>query len=234
MMASRGLEDSRQEVAPAPVRTRAHSALSLLLVLLIGGVLLGMLGIATLARMATHGIWNQMAELATGRPLRIDTSLPTVVNKIQRLQRLETIDYTMDKIVEGDRESAILPDFLAGDKLLLVTHGEVIAGVDMSLITAANIQITGNGNSRRVEVHLPPAQILVVRLDNSKTKVYSRVTGLFVPVDPNLESEVRSKAEDQFKQGALADGILDKARQNAAASVTAMLLGLGFNQVSVK
>ena len=216
------------------VRRRPHAALSLLLVLLIVGAVLGAIGLAAFARIATHGIWDRLAEAATGRRLKIDTSLPTVVNKIQRLQRLESVDYTMDKIVEGDRESAILPDFLAGDKLLLVTHGEVIAGVDLAQLTSADVHISNAGSGgRRVEVHLPPAQIMVVRLDNSQTRVYSRVTGLFVPVDPNLESEVRSKAEDQFRQGALADGILDKARQNASASVTSMLLGLGFDQVIV-
>lgn len=201
--------------------------------ILAGGVLLGGIALATVARIATHGVWNRLAELATGRPLRIDTSLPTVVSKIQQLQRLETVDYTMDKIVEGDRQSAIFPDFLAGDKLLLVTHGEVIAGIDMSHLTSADIHISDAGG-RRIQVHLPAAQIFLVRLDNAQTRVYSRVTGLFVPVDPNLESEVRSKAEDQFRQGALADGILDKARLNAAASLTSMLLGLGFTQVSVQ
>jgi hypothetical protein len=55
-----------------------------------------------------------------------------------------------------------------------------------------------------------------------------------VEADPNLESEVRQAAEDQFTQAALADGVLDKARQNAKASVTALLRGLGFQQVEVQ
>ena len=37
----------------------------------------------------------------------------------------------MDKIVQGERQSQIFPAFLTGDKLLLITHGEVIAGVDL-------------------------------------------------------------------------------------------------------
>ena len=54
------------------------------------------------------------------------------------------------------------------------------------------------------------AQIFVTALDNSKTRVYSRTTGLLVPEDPDLESEVRAKAQEQIQQAALADGILPR------------------------
>jgi len=66
-----------------------------------------------------------------------------------------------------------------------------------------------------------------------RTRVYSRSTGLLVPTDPNLESEVRQTAEQQIAQAALDDGILEKARQNARNSVTALLYGLGFRTVDV-
>ena len=55
---------------------------------------------------------------------------PTVVKQIQQLQRLETVRYTMDKIISGERDNAYLPKFLVSDRLLLLVHGEVIAGVD--------------------------------------------------------------------------------------------------------
>ena len=185
--------------------------------------------IFSLAHEATTGLWNRVAAYATGRSLAIDTSLPTVVDKIRRLQRLETVIYSMDKIVEGDRASSILPDFLAGDKLLLVVHGEVIAGIDLSQIQPGDIQIHG----KDIKVHLPAAQVFVTSLDNTRTRVYSRTTGLLVPADPNLESEVRAQAQQQLLQAALADGVLNKASQNARTAVTTMLLGLGFQEVEV-
>ncbi|MHB1938217.1 MAG: DUF4230 domain-containing protein [Acidobacteriaceae bacterium] len=193
------------------------------------GLLLGIVGFAVFAREAKTGIWDRLAAVATGRSLSIDTSLPTVVNKIQRLQRLETVNYSLDKIVEGDRQSPVLPDFLAGDKLLLVVHGNVIAGIDLGQVKTADVQIQG----RAIQVHLPPAQIFVAALDNTKTRVYSRATGLLVPEDPNLESQVRSQAQQQIQQAALADGILATASKNACATVTSMLLGLGFDRVTV-
>jgi hypothetical protein len=85
-----------------------------------------------------------------------------------------------------------------------------------------------------VHVKLPATQILSTRIDNARTRVYSRITGLLVNTDPNLESEVRLAAEQQISQAALDDGILEKARQNGRTSVTALLYGLGFRTVQVE
>jgi len=132
--------------------------------------------------------------------------------------------------VEGERQNAYLPDFLVGDKLLLVAHGEVIAGIDLGQLKAGDVLVSGD----TVHVHLPAAQILTTRIDNVRTRVYSRTTGLLVSSDPNLESDVRRTAELQIAQAALDDGILEKVRQNARTSVTALLYGLGFRTVDVK
>jgi hypothetical protein len=194
------------------------------------GVLLGLLAMIVFSRVSQAGPWDRLASFVTGRPARFDVSSPTVVEMIQKLWRLETVEYSLDKIVEGERQSAYLPDFLAGDKLLLVAHGEVIAGVDLSQLKPADVIV----NSDSVHVRLPAAQIFSTRIDNSRTRVYSRTTGLLVASDPNLESNVRQTAEQQIAQAALDDGIVEKARQNARTSVTALLYQLGFRTVDVK
>jgi hypothetical protein len=175
-------------------------------------------------------VWNRLAGMMTGRGMRVDTSTPAVVEKIRQLSRLETVDYSIDKIVEGSRQNPYLPNFLVGDKLMLVAHGDVIAGVDLSQLQASDVAVDGS----HVRVRLPEAQVLSTRLDNAHTRVYSRSTGVLVEADPDLESEVRRAAEDQFTQAALADGLLDKAHQNARASVSALLRGLGFQRVDVE
>jgi len=161
------------------------------------------------------------------RTTHTDLTQPTVVDRIQKLQRLETVVYTMDKIVTGEKQSAIWPDFLAGDKLLLMVHGEVIAGIDFAALKPADVQLTG----KSVRVRIPPAQVLVTRLDSTKTRVYSRQTGLLVPVDPNLESQVRDAAERELQRSALADGILQKAQENARATISGLMQGMGFQEV---
>ncbi|MGA2651189.1 MAG: DUF4230 domain-containing protein [Terracidiphilus sp.] len=204
--------------------------LRVLLVTLLAGVLLGIVTIASLGHLAHAGLFNRFANFVTGRATTIDTSSPSVVEKIRQLSRLESVVYSLDKIVEGERKSAYIPDFLVGDKLILVAHGDVIAGVDLQQLKPADVSVNGDA----VHVHLPAAQVFTTRIDNGQTKVYSRITGLLVNPDINLESQVRQAAEQQMTQAALDDGILSKASTNARAAVTALLYGLGFHKVDVE
>jgi hypothetical protein len=155
---------------------------------------------------------------------------PTIVHQIQQLQRLETVSYTVDKIISGGHANAYLPNFMAGDRLLLVVHGEVIAGVNLADLQPGDVEIQG----QKVSIHLPAAEVLSTRIDSAKTRVYSRETGLFSSPDPNLESDVRAEAERELQQDALQDGILKTAATNAGSTITSMLKGFGFREVDIR
>lgn len=174
------------------------------------------------------GLLHLIGMLRGGRPL-INVDQPTVVRQIQQLQRLETVNYTMDKIISGEHANAYLPKFLAGDRLLLVVHGEVVAGINLAGLQPSDVLILGQKES----IHLPAAEVFSTRIDNARTKVYSRDTGLFSSPDPNLESEVREEAERQLQQAALQDGILKTAADNARSTISGMLRGFGFREVDI-
>jgi len=110
---------------------------------------------------------------------------------------------------------------------LMMVHGEVVAGIDFSNLKAGDVKVEG----RQVHLRLPASQIFSTRLDSAKTRVYSRQTGLLVPTDPNLETQVRQEAERQLQEAALADGILRTAQLNAASTITSLLQGLGFDKI---
>jgi hypothetical protein len=194
-------------------------------------LVLGAAAFAVFVRHATSGALGRIATLITGRATTFDTSVPVVVEKIQRLSRLETVVYSIDTVVEGDRTSPILPDVLAGDHLLLVVHGQSIAGIDLTQLKPEDVRI--DTIARSIHVTLPASQLFVTTLDNQHTRVFARSTGLLVPVDQTLESDTRAKAQDQLQQAALSDGILDAARKNARATVTTLLYSLGFQKVDV-
>jgi hypothetical protein len=200
-----------------------------LLALVLGAVALGIF-----VRQAKSGAMGRIASLITGRSTDIDASAPSVVEKIQRLNRLETVVYSLDTVVEGNKSSAVFPDLLAGDRLLMIVHGQTIAGVDMSQMKPDDVQIVESPAGREIRVVLPPSKVFVTTIDNQHTRVYARSTGLLVPQDINLESETRAKAEQVLQQAALEDGILDAASKNAKSTVTAMLEGLGFEKVEVR
>jgi hypothetical protein len=161
---------------------------------------------------------------------RIDVSRPTVVQHIQQLQRLETVVYNMEKIVSGGQDNKYLPRMLAGDRILLIVHGEVTAGVDLGALDPSQLSIDG----KAVAIHLPEASVFSTRLDNARTRVYTRETGLFSSPDPELESDVRREAERQLTQAALDGGILKAAAVNARTTLTSLLQGLGFEAVSFR
>ena len=193
------------------------------------GVAVGALAMLMVARQAASS-WSGVAGHLLGRSTQVDISQPTVVNKIQQLQRLETVVYTMDKVVSGEKENAVLPDFLVGDRLLMIVHGDVVAGVDFGGLKSGDVAVAG----KNVHLRLPPAQVFATRLDNARTRVYSRQTGLLVPVDPNLETQVRQEGERQLLQAALQNGVLKTANQNARATLTSLLQGLGFERVELE
>jgi len=196
-------------------------------------LILGAVALAVFLRQATTGVLARVATTITGRTTTYDTSVPAVVQRIQRLNRLETVVYSIDTVVEGSKSSPVLPDLLAGDRLLLVVHGQSIAGIDLAQLKPEDVRIESKDGAQSIHVTLPASQLFVTTIDNQHTRVYARSTGLLVPVDQNLESDTRAKAEQQLQQAALADGILDTARKNARATVTTLLYSLGFHQVDV-
>jgi hypothetical protein len=191
------------------------------------GVVIALL-FALLTARVQSGPLAALWSVLSGRNTHI-TNEGTVVERIQRLQRLETVVYSMDKIVTGEKDNPLLPDFLAGDRLLMLVHGQVVAGIDFARLKSSDIKIQG----KDVHVHLPNPEVLMTRVDNARTRVYSRDTGILVRVDPNLETQVRQEAERELFQEAVAGGIINTARQNARSTVASMLQGLGFEKVEV-
>src|SRR5271166_7111487 len=213
--------------SPKLARSSAAVVLALIIGLLLGVVFVGSIAWFALSRNSGRALLGRAWSAVTGRTLSIDVSQPTVVDRIQRLQRLETVVYTMDKLVTGAKENPIFPDFLAGDRLLMMVHGEVVAGIDFSNLKPGDVRVDG----KQIHLHLPAAQVFSTRLDSAKTRVYSRQTGLLVPTDPNLETQVRQEAERQLQDAALADGILRTAQQNATSTISSLLQGLGFEKI---
>src|SRR6266853_5710906 len=209
-----------------PIRTPRPRKLGILLALVLG-VFAGLFLAIVIGRSAGLTFSGSLWSAITHRDTRIDVSQPTVVHQIQQLQRLETVVYTMDKIVSGEHENPMLPDFLAGDRLLLLVHGEVVAGINFGALKSGDIQVA----AKYIRLRLPKPELFSTRLHSGKTRVYSRKTGLLVPVDPDLETQVRQEAERQLRDSALKDGILHGAEENARATITGLVKGLGFEKV---
>lgn len=159
----------------------------------------------------------------------INTNSKTVVRQIQSLNRLETAQFTIEKIIDAGTNGNVFQQFLFGDKLLLIAQGDVIAGVDMSKVKTNDIQIDGGA----VRLMLPSSEILITTLNSDQTRVYDRRTGVLTKGDKNLESKARSEAVKIIKESACKGHILDTASTNARSQLTALLKSLGFTTVII-
>jgi hypothetical protein len=168
----------------------------------------------------------------TPTPTSTPTATPTpatLILRIRALSRLETIQYSMETIIEGGNDPGGLLSFLGigKEKLVLIARGQVVGGVDFGLMEEDDIVV----NSQKVTLYLPPAEVLVSKLDNKRTGVYEYERGLFTRRDIQLESELRARAEEELVRRAVEDGILMQAETNAKAYLLLLLRTLGFTEV---
>ncbi len=150
----------------------------------------------------------------------------TIIHNVRTLARLETVQYTVEKVVTAEEGQNKL-GFLFGDRLIFVAHGVVIAGVDLEKLQPQDLWVEDGV----LYVRLPAPEIFVATLDNQKSYVYDRDTGLLTHGDVQLETEARRVAEQEIEKAALDDGILQIARQNAEAYLSRLFLSLGFPDV---
>jgi hypothetical protein len=171
---------------------------------------------------ANRALQTQVSNLLNPTPTIIADPV-TYINEVRALARLETIQYSVEKVVTGETGGGTFQS-LFGDKILFVGHGTVIAGIDMSKLNPEDMRFE-NGV---LSVRLPPAEIFIAALNNEKSYVYERDTGIITKPDINLETLVRQKAEEEILKGALEDGILEQAQINAEAYLLKFFAALGY------
>ena len=171
---------------------------------------------------ANQALQTQVSNLLNPTPTIIPDPV-TYINEVRALARLETIQYSIEKVITGETGGGTFQT-LFGDKILFVGHGTVIAGIDMEKIQPEHMRFE-NGV---LTVRLPPAEVFIAALDNEKSYVYDRETGILAKPDVNLETLVRQRAEEEILRAAIEDGILEQARLNAEAYLFKFFAALGY------
>ena len=174
---------------------------------------------------ANAQVKTEVAQLLHPTPTIIPDPV-TIIQEVRSLARLESIQYSVEKVITAEIAQGQL-DFLFGDKLLFVAHGTVIAGIDLGKMTTQNLWLEDGA----LYVNLPEPEVFVAALNNDQSYVYDRDTGILRKSDANLETQARQVAEQEILEAALADGILDQADINGEAYMERLLRSLGYNEV---
>jgi hypothetical protein len=155
----------------------------------------------------------------------------TVVQRIQTLSTLVTVKYVLEKVVVYDD-----PKYLGGliplgeNRLILLAHGEVLAGVDFSQLSSQAVTISG----RRIVLTIPPAVVTDAHLVEQHTHVLDWHTGMLRSFDKQLEQSARRQAVVDITRAARQSGIEEEAATRARTQLTAFLKALGFDEVRVQ
>jgi len=203
----------------------------ILILILVTVIIIGVMLVGSVRRLTTpldtaeRFLKEQAAAIAKPTPTIVPDPV-TIVHAVQSLSRLETASYTLEKIITAETGQGPFA-FLFGDRLILVAHGQVIAGIDLGKLTESDIAVTDDG---KVFVALPAAEIFVTALNSQKSYIYDRDTGV-IGLNPALETEARRAAEEHLLQAALDDGILDTAQQNAEVYLRHLIMALSFDEV---
>lgn len=171
----------------------------------------------------------------TPTPTPTNTPIPSptpIILDISELGRLETTEFAMRTVIDLEKDPSNLWEKIVGtDKLMLIAEGEVVAGFDLQKVDQKkDIQARGT----TIKITLPPPEILYSRIDNEKSYVYERKTGLLVKPDPTLESRARLLAEKNLIEWAEQRGIYSKAEVSGRAYLENFLRSLGFTDITIE
>ncbi len=167
-----------------------------------------------------------------GSPAPRPLNSAAILKQVQGLSQLITVKYVLEKVVgrEEPAESTLGKMFSGQNRVLLLAHGVVKAGVDLEKLQTEDVQVNGS----KLSIKLPPAQIFDVILDEQETQVIERTTGLFRPFDKQLEQTVRQMAVDDLRRAARTGGILKEADDRAREQLKNFFLQLAFTEVEFR
>jgi hypothetical protein len=178
----------------------------------------------------TPGPSSTLTATPTDTPTPTPTPI-TVITHIIPLGRLETTEFAMRTIVDlANEPTTIWENIFGTDSLTLIAEGEVVGGVDLNKIEPEDIEVQGAS----VRIVLPAPEILYSRIDNERTRVYERKTGLFRQLDDTLEGRARYLAEQSLREWAIERKIYEKAEASTQVQIESLLRSLGFTEITIE
>jgi hypothetical protein len=153
-----------------------------------------------------------------------------IVRQLRSLMEIETAYHSAQTVIDVETEGGRLSRFFTGDRILLIAHGNVIAGVDLGSLDGNSVEVFSDS---RIQVTLPDSQILISELDEQRTQIVDRDTGVFSGGDQELEAEAYEEAKRMIIQSACEHDILRRAADDADFRIRLLLQTMGFDDITV-
>lgn len=177
---------------------------------------------------AAYFIWNLLQK----QEIIVTDTTKTVITELRAINKLETAEMTITKIMEAEKDLVdIIPsmafddaiqDMLFQDKMIFELEWSIVAGIDFEKLATWDIRTNIDWT---VTISLPKAEILHVIIDEN-SKPYDRIIWVLTKGKVEMETQIRNKAKADMKIEAIEAGILISAEKNAIDSLTALLSGM--------
>ena len=151
-------------------------------------------------------------------PVQTTISMPTMlIHQIQNMGELHTASTSLQSIISGEQRRWKLWIIPAGRvRILFVAVTEVRAGIDLGKIEADDLVLIGN----RLEITLPPVELLDLKLDIEKSEIYDVRKSIFLSPDSSqLHQQLQKQALENARENALSTDILLHAERNAITKI---------------
>ena len=197
---------------------RYHRAMNKLRLLIIAFILLCIFGTG----LFIGRVIPRFAQTTTAPQIQ---STATILREVQTLSQLVTVKYVLERVV-------ILEDmkWYGDNRVALVAHGVVKAGIDFSQLKPDQIHI----ENKSIRLKLPSPILTDAYLDEKQTQVLERSTGLMRAFDKDLEQNARRQALGELARAARQTGILADADERAISQLTNLFHQLGFTAIKIE
>jgi hypothetical protein len=199
-----------------------------------GGFVLALAAVGLTAMMLLAGKMFGFIDFGT---TEIDRSQPPLLVQLSNLSEYRAATSNFELVVDLEKDVKFLPDFVAGERSVMVAAGTVDAKVDFSGLTEQNIIVSDDRKS--VMVHLPAPVLADPRVDNDRTQVVARQRGVLTRIggvfsdQPVNDQKLYVIAEEKLRVAAEESQLRDLAQKNTQAMLEGLLRSLGFENITV-
>ena len=174
------------------------------------------------------------------REKAVDRSQPVLLRSIASLSEYRAATANLQVVVDVEQDAPVLPDFIKGEKTLLVAAGTVDATVDFRGLKGENVKVSDD--RRSVTLTIPGATLGDARVDLDRTRVFDtdrglldRVGDVFGDGGADEERKLLQLAQQKLAESARENpDLLRTADANTRRMLEGLMKGLGFTRVTIR
>lgn len=206
--------------------------------MLMGIIALCILGLIVYAMIPSLSFGGGISNAILPQPTSTIKPGPTVIQAVRSQAKLETLEMVIAKDITIERVHGVLG--ACTEKITYLGYFKVSAGVDLRKIQEGDITVTNDGypDQAQVQIKIPDAELLKAELDTANSKIVAQDTPKWLPgcshEIADMTIEAQNKLREMAQQDAIQQGILSRAKEQAAQELESFLKNAGYQNLQIQ